>query len=52
MAAAALHTALVAQVVQAVQVDSSLGGVLLAVASAWRQSWSLCPDDIYDKLYQ
>ena len=45
MVAAALRTA---QIVQVVQVDSSPGAVLLAAAWAWRQSWSLCPDDIYE----
>ena len=50
MVAAALRTAQVVQVVQVVQVDSSPEAVLLAAAWAWRQSWSLCPDDIYEEL--
>ena len=46
MAAAALRTAQLAQVDQ---VDPNPEVVLLAVALAWRQSWSLCPDDIYQE---
>ena len=49
MVAAALRTA---QVVQVVQVDSSPEAVLLAAAWAWRQSSSLCPDDIYEERCQ